>query len=81
MPFIDLSFSNFEVTMFSQWSVLANYSILLHSDIIWTPTRNVTLHLEIGAVQISVVMCEQAEALSGRYGFRVGAKDVSVNLA
>ena len=27
------------------------------------------------------VMCEQAEALSGRYGFRVGAKDVSVNLA
>ena len=31
--------------------------------------------------EISVVLCEQAEALSGRYGFRVGAKDVSVNLA
>ena len=31
--------------------------------------------------EISVVMCEQAEALSGRYDFRVGAKDVSVNLA
>ena len=31
--------------------------------------------------KISVVMCEQAEALSGRYGFRAGAKDVGVNLA